>query len=267
MGNATSKVRQLPKTVTTVSNPQKSTGTSKVFTQRPPTTLEKTDTFTEAITSGKIRIESTQTTQPHNPNHPSLQTLASREMIEAQYDDFYVPPPRSPNEPDIPERFLTEAQKKEVAQQIKPEMRLEKESKRKNSNKWGLFDSQSVSDLIKGYKEGGVGQLERLAQDQGVNKSDNINLLCKLVDSGIISEPSFKVVVKEIKENGKIKSKMMIVKNNEEDGKSKEKIEELESKLRKSQISVKKAESPNEEDEDIMRRPKKILVEEKRRFI
>lgn len=266
---------------------------NKVFTERPPAELENMPEsdgdkplLEKAMRMGVVNIEDSPNHIKLDPNHESLKVLNNRKQIESQYEGLFIP--RNNDEPDTPERFLTDDQKREVVEKFKPE-NLKNVKKRKNV--YGLLDSRRLSDLIIDYKLDGEAALKKSAEELDVKK-ENVSILKELIDSGLISLPSNKVILEEIKDektNTK-KQQLKIVKDDwvqtfrdeinkelatatvDELKASKsgsddvlDQIKMLEKLVSKSQISTKKLETLTNEgptEEQVLNRPKKILVKE-----
>lgn len=263
----------------------------QVFTQRPPENLEnvphglqKEDLdkplLSKALEMGYVHVEDNVNFIPMDPNHESLKVLNNRKVIESQYDGLFKP--RNYDEPDTPERFMTEAQKRETMQ------RMEQKKKKQLGNVHGLIDSSRLSDLIIEYKLEGDAGLKEMADELKL-KNENVQTFRSLIDNGLISLPSHKVILEEIKDpkTKKKKQQLKIVKDDwvkkfrEEaeaqkltegdkkvhDSKNDEdvvnQIEILEGLVSKSQITTEKVPGPTgleeEQEEKVMHRPKKVM--------
>lgn len=255
----------------------------QIFTERPPEELEtmgddsRNMLFEEAVSKGIVNIKDSQNSQNFNSNHESIQVLKNRQNIEKQYEGLFIP--KDADKPNIPERFLSEEERKKMSN---PE-ELKKKLQKTGTNAFGLFDSGEISDLIIDYKVYSESKFIEEAQKNDVNQ-ENINALKKFIDLGIIDLPSHKVTLHESidPESKHVKQKLVVVKddwvNDFKKNLEKEKLDKINSKSKskkdnevfaqfkmlenlvsKSQISTKKSDDPNEESETVMKRPKKKI--------
>lgn len=266
----------------------------QIFTQRPPKELEKmgddeksnfndkfgNKLFEEIVSKGVVNIKDSAAKQNFNPNHESIQLLKNRLNVEKQYEGLVIP--KDADKPNIPDRFLSEEQKKDMKDPAIMRRKLEKTG----VNLFGLFDSNKISDLIGDYKVYGEEAYIEKAKKIDVN-DENIRILKKFIDEGIIDLPTHKVTLQESidPESRQVKQKLVVVnddwvgeikediereKMDKSDSKSKskrdlevfEQFKMLENLVSKSQITTKKSEGPTDEVETVMKRPKKQLVKE-----
>jgi hypothetical protein len=267
---------------------------NQVFTSRPPKELEKMDDgnsdigsgkntlFEKAVEMGVVNIKDTIAKQSYNPNHESIRVLKNRANVEKQYEGLFIP--KDADQPNIPERFLNDEQKKRM---FNPEILKQERLKKKTVNSFGLFDSRAISDLIIDYKVYGQEKLVKKAKEKDISDA-NIQKFQQFIDNNILNLPTHKVTLQESidPESKQIKQKLVIVKddwvkdikddierekNSQLDSKpstskkNKEIFEQfkmLENLVSRSQITTKESNSPNETTETIMKRPKKQLVKE-----
>lgn len=272
----------------------------KVFTQRPPKNLEKmgdndsptegahyegNKLFEEAVSAGLVQVKESAYKQNFNPNHESIQVLRNRANVEKQYEGLFIP--KDADKPNIPERFLSEEQKKNL---LDNEL-MTKKTKKTGTNTFGLFDSSQLSDLVIDYKVFGETEYRGKAKETHVS-DENIEKLKKFIDNGIINLPTHKVTLRDFVDPAtkQMKQKLVIVKddwvstikedikkeeNNKVDSKSTSKVDlevfeqfkMLENLVSKSQISSKQPDGSVEESEPVMHRRKKQLVKEVKKIL
>lgn len=262
----------------------------QIFTSRPPKELEKmgdndlasgkNTLFEQAVKMGVVNIKDDMANQAYNPNHESIQVLKNRADVEKQYEGLFIP--KDADQPNIPERFLDEEQKKLM---LDPEI-LKQKMKRSGTNSYGLFDSSTVSDFLIDYKIYGKDRLLNQAEKFGINNS-NIEKFQQFIDNGILNLPTHKVTLHQTvdPESKQVKQKLIVVKddwvkevkenierekNHElalkssstKDQEVFEQFKMLEKLVSKSQILTKKSDGPTETTETVMKRPKKKLIKE-----
>ncbi|OUT23643.1 hypothetical protein CAS74_001969 [Pichia kudriavzevii] len=248
-------------------------GHPQVFTERPPLELEKmgdADLSADELNS-----------QKYDENHESVRVLKNRQKVEEQYKGLFIP--KDADQPNIPERFLNEQQKKEMRDKEFMKKKLEKSG----VNSFGLFDSGELSDLIADYKVYGEAEFVNSSRKTGASE-ENIEKFKELVDSGILTLPSHKVTLNESidSESKQIKQKLIVVaddwvktikenlKKEAADGpkdmkttskKDEEVLKQfkmLEQLVSKSQVTTRPKDSMTEETETVLKRPKKQIVKE-----
>lgn len=258
------------------------TADNRVFTERPPAELENgplvdgdKSLLDKAMRMGVVNVADMPNQVKLDPNHESLRVLNNRKQVERQYEGLFIP--RNSEEPDTPERFLTDAQKREVAERFK------KGNQKTGKNVFGLVDSSRLSDLIIDYRLEGEEGLKKTAEEIDV-KPEAIRVLKDLLDSGLITLPSHKVILEEVKDykTSMKKQQLKIVKDDwaktyreqvESEGTDKHnsstddvenQIKMLEKLVSKSQVTTKRVEglSENVEEEQVLNRRKKVLVKE-----
>lgn len=266
-------------------------GHPQVFTERPPLELEKmgdadlsagrNTLFEKAISMGVINVKDELNSQKYDENHESVRVLKNRQKVEEQYKGLFIP--KDADQPNIPERFLNEQQKKEMRDKEFMKKKLEKSG----VNSFGLFDSGELSDLIADYKVYGEAEFVNSSRKTGVSE-ENIEKFKELVDSGILTLPSHKVTLNESidSESKQIKQKLIVVaddwvktikenlKKEAADGpkdmkttskKDEEVLKQfkmLEQLVSKSQVTTRPKDSMTEETETVLKRPKKQIVKE-----
>lgn len=306
--NSTNKVDNVKKQITdnhlnTNFNKKNNNNEPKIFTKRPPQEFERmgdevnneinendkqfsgNKLFEEAVNKGLVKINDNQAKQSFNPNHESIRVLKNRVNVEKQYEGLFIP--KNADKPDIPERFLNEEQKRQL---LDPNL-MKKRLNKTGLNKYGLFDSNKLSDLIIDYKVIGNDEFIKNCKEDKIN-DENINKLKKFIDDGLINLPTHKVTLNEtIDPNSRqIKQKLIIVKddwvksikedmenekankinsksNSKKDLEVFEQFKMLENLVSKSQISSKKSDGPIDEVETVMNRPKKQLVKEIKKML
>lgn len=306
--NSTNKVDNVKKQITdnhlnTNFNKKNNNNEPKIFTKRPPQEFERmgdevnneinendkqfsgNKLFEEAVNKGLVKINDNQAKQSFNPNHESIRVLKNRVNVEKQYEGLFIP--KNADKPDIPERFLNEEQKRQL---LDPNL-MKKRLNKTGLNKYGLFDSNKLSDLIIDYKVIGNDEFIKNCKEDKIN-DENINKLKQFIDDGLINLPTHKVTLNEtIDPNSRqIKQKLIIVKddwvksikedmenekankinsksNSKKDLEVFEQFKMLENLVSKSQISSKKSDGPIDEVETVMNRPKKQLVKEIKKML
>lgn len=272
----------------------------QIFTERPPNELEqmgdaptddisagKNSLFEKAVSMGVVNIKDSKVNENFNPNHESIQVLKNRANIEKQYEGLFIP--KDADQPNIPDRFLTEEERKNVHN---PEL-MKKKLEKTGTNSFGLFDSKTLSDFIVDYRVFGKEKLDTNAKENDVN-DENLKKFKQFIDEGILDLPTNKVTLQESidPESKQVKQKLVIVKddwvsdikqdierekNNNLDYKStskkdKEVFEQfkiLENLVSKSQIRKNPAEGDSEQEnnEPVMKRPVKKLAKEVKKML
>lgn len=261
----------------------------QIYTERPPNEAEqmedqesggKNTLFEQAVLKGVVNIRDTKANQNYNPNHESIQVLKNRSTIENQYKGLYVP--KDADQPNIPERFLSNEEKKNMQDSEFVKRKLQKTG----INSWGLVEAKSLSDLIIEYRVFGDENFVKEAKKIDVNE-ENMSRLKALIDCGMLTLPSHKVTLQESidPESRQTKQKLVTVKDNwvktiredfekeksnkldllttsKKDKEIFEQFKMLENLVSKSQITTKPKEGPNEGTETVLKRPKKKLAKE-----
>ncbi|VEU22378.1 DEKNAAC103383 [Brettanomyces naardenensis] len=221
----------------------------KIYTERPQEDLgddedaTKSDFLRKAVDMGIVKVKGVEDKNAQgqfDTNHVSLRILKNREKVEKEYEDLEGDSPEKVHY-DIPKRFLTEDQ---LSKMNKP--------RRRGVNTFGLLDARDLSKMIKAYRISGEEELGLIARRKE-SKAENVKILQRLIDSGIINLPTNKVTMaKKYDAEGQVtKERFVVVEDdwvNEERG-----------KIKKDEVKN-KGKGREEEEED----PNEILNQFKR---